>query len=156
VAQTVNGLLFKAAVAGGTGDSTITLSNFTAFGASNSFTSTGATAAYNGLFNGTGGEVAGRYGTITLHGLKVGDEYQLQLWVANYAAVVNSPGTFTPTVSSPTLTLTLGAATGYNLLNAISLEDIPEPSTLAMMLGGATLIVLGVCLKRVRGSVPSR
>jgi hypothetical protein len=100
-------------------------------------------------------------GTVTLHNLVAGDQYQVQVFNDGFDKTLlhgtsstnqeqvyfaYSVGDFTAG-SSGTQTFTFDSSvSGIGAIDAIVLEQIPEPSTWTMMLGG--LALFGFCVRR--------
>jgi hypothetical protein len=106
--------------------------------------------------------------TLTLNGLTVGTKYALQLVIGEQPAdnrsqiwtdgSVNSPqvfahsgpqyilDVFTATAATETLHANIGGGGGAQLTGFALEQDVPEPSTYALMLGG--LAFLGFCIRR--------
>jgi hypothetical protein len=112
--------------------------------------------AYVGNFNPADVET----GTVTLHNLLAGHEYQVQVFNDSYdqtllhgtaplntevVAGAYSVGDFTAGSTTQTFTFD-SSVSGIGAIDAIVVEEIPEPSTWAMMFGG--LALLGFCVRR--------
>jgi len=145
-------------------DSGITFSSPTGIGGGTDGSSSRATpfltvlddVAYVGDFNPADVET----GTVTLHNLVAGDQYQVQLFndsfdrtflhgtaPANTETVFRSYSVGDFTAGSTTQTFTFDSSvSGIGAIDAIVVEQLPEPSTWAMMFGG--LALLGFCVRR--------
>jgi hypothetical protein len=172
--NTVNGVNFSSSLTGPTG---VTFSYGTGFpagdnngvnpvvGMSASYISVVTNLQYNG----------GGTGILTLGNLSIGQAYVLQLFagtngLGQLGSETVTDGTksglllfdgnggttdafyidetFKATSAIETITVGPPGNTGFILFSAANLQEIPEPSTYAMMLGG--LAFLGFCLRRRR------
>jgi len=155
-------------------DGTITLSGNMGPG-SDGYAPGGSSSAYQAILADC--QYTGGVGTVTLgsvtNPLVVGDEYQVQVWNSTpYDATSYTGSTPTDTITAPintyeigtftatgtTASFTVGAppagtlhTSGAYVVDAISLRDIPEPSTYAMLIGG--LALLGFCVHRRAASI---
>ena len=137
---------------------------------------TGLTTSYRALVGSGVGAFAAATITLTLNGLTAGHNYQIQIWnnasasstlgsttiAAGNSVVLNSNttglngglgqfavGTFTPGLTSQDITF--NGSTTSPTMNGYQLRDLsiaPEPSTWALLIGGAAL--LGWVQKRRR------
>jgi len=160
----VNGVTFHLINTSGAetdGPDYIALSNVSTGGGDGGFA--GGSAAYQNLMRGVSYVARNATGTITLSGLTVGHQYQVQVWnasatsendLAQLQGTTNTllnghnfaVGTFTATSLSDSFNFTVpssGNVTGYAGITAISLRDltaVPEPSTYAMLAAGAVAL----------------
>lgn len=154
--ETVNGVVFNDFNNTLT-DGTITLSG--ASEGSDSYGGVGLSASYQAILTDTAYVNASGTGTITIgsvaNPLTVGDEYSVQIWLGSstrqtiYSGV--NPleltgadfgvGTFTATSSTFSFTFTNAPSSTYGEIDAISVRELPEPSTWAMMLGGGAVLL---------------
>jgi hypothetical protein len=163
---TANGVVFHTHTGvGAFDDGTIALSGDQPNGTNTGIgTASTPDSAYNAVLTGIlyfyTGTATPPVGTATFEGLTSGDSYRIQVWnsegansgypatsytgstPADTIAFANNYaiGTFTATATTASFSITDGGS--FPMISAISLYEVPEPSTYAMLFGGLGMLVL--------------